>query len=100
MGCGVHRARRLEPRLPAGIGVRTSPTSTGRVMAFAIAAIPSQDASDAPVGVVKDERMRLRLGCELNYHFPQPTPLIAMLNVHFSRFGDLERPDHLITSPA
>lgn len=44
--------------------------------------------------------MRLRLGCELKYFFPQPTPLIAMLNVHYSRFGDLERPDHLITSPA
>lgn len=43
--------------------------------------------------------MRLRLGCELRYRFPQPTPLIAMLNVHYSRFGDLERPDHLITDP-
>lgn len=43
--------------------------------------------------------MRLRLGCELTYWFPQPTPLIAMLNVHYSRFGDLERPDHLVTSP-
>lgn len=43
--------------------------------------------------------MRLRLGCELRYYFPQPTPLIAMLNVHYSRFGDLERPDHLITDP-
>jgi transglutaminase-like putative cysteine protease len=53
--------------------------------------------------VVKTEAldlpMRLRLGCELRYFFPQPTPLIAMLNVHYSRFGDLERPDHLMTSP-
>ncbi|MCC6920639.1 MAG: transglutaminase family protein [Alphaproteobacteria bacterium] len=43
--------------------------------------------------------MRLRLGCELRYTFPQPTPLIAMLNVHPSRFGDLERPDRLVTNP-
>ncbi len=25
--------------------------------------------------------------------------MIALLNVHFSRFGDLERPDHLTTNP-
>jgi transglutaminase-like putative cysteine protease len=43
--------------------------------------------------------MRVNIGCELNFEFPQPTPLIAMLNVHFSRVSDLERPDHLITSP-
>ena len=44
--------------------------------------------------------MRLRLGCELTYWFPQDTPLIALLNIHHSRFGDLEKPDHLITFPA
>ncbi len=43
--------------------------------------------------------MRIKIGCELSFDFPQMTPLIAMLNVHFSRFSDLERPDHLITSP-
>jgi transglutaminase-like putative cysteine protease len=26
--------------------------------------------------------------------------MIALLNVHFSRFGDLDRPDYLITSPS
>ena len=44
--------------------------------------------------------MRLTLGCRLTYQLPQPTPMIALLNVHFSRFGDLERPDYLITSPS
>ena len=44
--------------------------------------------------------MRLRVGCELTFDFPQATPLIATLNVHFSRVSDLERPDHLMTSPA
>lgn len=43
--------------------------------------------------------MRLKVGCELNFDFLQPTPLIATLNVHFSRVSDLEQPDHLITSP-
>jgi hypothetical protein len=28
--------------------------------------------------------LKLRVGYELQYEFPQPTPLIAMLNIHFS----------------
>jgi transglutaminase-like putative cysteine protease len=44
--------------------------------------------------------MRLRLGCRLQFSLPQDTPLIAMLNVHYSRFGDLEAPDNLIVSPS
>ena len=44
--------------------------------------------------------MRLRLGCRLSYRLPQPTPMIALLNVHFSRFGDLDRPDYLVTAPS
>jgi len=43
--------------------------------------------------------MRINVGCELSFEFQQPTPLIAILNVHFSRISDLERPDHLTTSP-
>ena len=44
--------------------------------------------------------MRMRLGCELIYDFPKPTPMIVMLNVHYSRVGRLEYPDHLMTTPA
>ncbi len=44
--------------------------------------------------------MLLRLGCRLSYDLLQPTPMIALLNVHFSRVGDLERPDHLVTTPS
>ena len=44
--------------------------------------------------------MRIRLGCELKYTFPKPTPMIVMLNVHYSRVASLEYPDHLITNPA
>ncbi|WP_375342238.1 transglutaminase-like domain-containing protein [Yoonia litorea] len=44
--------------------------------------------------------MRMRIGCRMRYRLDQPTPLIAMLNVHYSRFGDLERADFLVTSPS
>lgn len=44
--------------------------------------------------------MRIRVGCELSFEFAQMTPLIAMLNVHFSRVSDLERPDYLMTNPS
>ena len=43
--------------------------------------------------------MRIHLGCELHFEFPQPTPMILTLNVHFSRASELERPDYLITNP-
>ncbi|MFC5355348.1 transglutaminase-like domain-containing protein [Azospirillum himalayense] len=43
--------------------------------------------------------MRIRLGCELSYDIPGPTPMIVMLNVHHSRVASLERPDHLVTTP-
>ena len=44
--------------------------------------------------------MRISLGCELIYELPAATPMIIVLNVHHSRFGDLERPDYLLTEPA
>jgi transglutaminase-like putative cysteine protease len=44
--------------------------------------------------------MRIRVGYELVYELPRPTPMILTLNVHYSRASDLIRPDHLITSPS
>lgn len=44
--------------------------------------------------------MRIRLGYEMTYAFPGPTPMIVMLSVHYSRVAQLERPDHMITNPA
>jgi transglutaminase-like putative cysteine protease len=44
--------------------------------------------------------MQIRLGYELHYTFPQPTPMILTLNVHYSRASDLVRPDHMLTSPS
>ncbi|WP_439815505.1 transglutaminase-like domain-containing protein [Zavarzinia sp. CC-PAN008] len=43
--------------------------------------------------------MRIRLGCSLSFDFPKPTPIIATLNVHYSRASQLERPDHVVTTP-
>ncbi len=44
--------------------------------------------------------MRLRIGYELQYEFPQPTPVILTLNVHFTRASDLETPDHIRVAPS
>jgi len=44
--------------------------------------------------------MQIRAGYELIYNFPQATPMILTLNIHYSRASDLVRPDHLITTPS
>ena len=44
--------------------------------------------------------MRILVGCEMTYELSHATPMIAILNVHWSRVSDLERPDNLVTSPA
>ena len=44
--------------------------------------------------------MKLRIGYEFNYRFPQPTPCLLVLNVHHSRIGDLASPDAVITAPS
>jgi len=44
--------------------------------------------------------IRIRVGYELGYDCPQPTPMILTLHIHSSRVPDLEAPDHLITRPA
>ena len=44
--------------------------------------------------------MQIRIGYELIYDCPQPTPMILTLNVHFTRVSDIIVPDHLITNPS
>lgn len=44
--------------------------------------------------------MYLRVGYELMYDCPQPTPMILTLNVHYTRVSDLVTPDHLKTDPS
>ena len=44
--------------------------------------------------------MKIRVGYELIYDLPQPTPMILVLAIHFSRASDVIAPDHLTTDPA
>lgn len=44
--------------------------------------------------------MRIRLGCEMTYDLPASTPMIVLLNVHYSRVANLEHPDWLVTNPS
>ncbi|HUN96746.1 MAG TPA: transglutaminase family protein [Bradyrhizobium sp.] len=44
--------------------------------------------------------MQIRIGYELVYDCPQPTPMLLVLNVHYTRISDMVVPDHLITSPS
>ncbi len=43
--------------------------------------------------------MRLRVGYDLVYDCPQPTPMMLMLNTHFSRAEDVVSADLLVTDP-
>ncbi len=43
--------------------------------------------------------MKIRIGYELIYECPQPTPMILTLNVHYSRASDLIVPDHILADP-
>jgi transglutaminase-like putative cysteine protease len=44
--------------------------------------------------------MKIRVGYELTYDFPQPTPMILVLGIHFTRASDVIVPDHLHISPS
>jgi len=44
--------------------------------------------------------MKIRVGFEMTYQCPQPTPMILALSIHYSRASDLLQPDHLVASPA
>ena len=43
--------------------------------------------------------LQIRVGFEMIYECPNPTPMILSLNIHHSRAADLVRPDVLVTSP-
>ncbi len=44
--------------------------------------------------------MQIRVGYELHYECPQPTPMILTLHVHYTRVSDMVLPDHIITNPS
>ena len=44
--------------------------------------------------------MHVRVGYELLYDCPQPTPMMLLLSIHHTRFSDIILPDYLKTDPA
>lgn len=44
--------------------------------------------------------LKLRVGYELIYDFPQPTPMIMVLGTHFTRASDVITPDFLTVTPS
>jgi transglutaminase-like putative cysteine protease len=43
--------------------------------------------------------MQIRVGFEMRYQCPAPTPMILALTIHHSRSADLLQPDQLLTQP-
>jgi transglutaminase-like putative cysteine protease len=43
--------------------------------------------------------MQIRVGYELRYDFPQDTPVILVLSIHYTRVSDIVTPDHMIVVP-
>jgi transglutaminase-like putative cysteine protease len=44
--------------------------------------------------------LEIKVGYELIYDCFQPTPMLLLLNIHYSRASDLVVPDHLTTNPS
>ncbi len=44
--------------------------------------------------------MQIRVGYELIYECPQPTPMILTLNIHYTRASDIVVPDLMTTDPS
>jgi transglutaminase-like putative cysteine protease len=43
--------------------------------------------------------LEIKVGYEIIYDCPQPTPMLLVLNIHYSRASDILTPDHLTTNP-
>jgi transglutaminase-like putative cysteine protease len=43
--------------------------------------------------------VKIKVGYELIYECPRPTPMMLVLNVHYTRTSDLLVPDHITTDP-
>src|SRR5579864_1037738 len=48
----------------------------------------------------RGRHVQIRVGYELKYTFPQPTPLILTLSIHYTRVSDIVRADHMIVRPS
>ncbi len=110
---GRRRRRRRVRGAPAGFGTREScddgpqaprPASLvvrSPAVSVVESAMPAGDVPRWRVGRYNTgASMQIRVGFEMVYRCPQPTPMILTLSVHYSRVSDLLRPDHLVTSPS
>jgi transglutaminase-like putative cysteine protease len=53
----------------------------------------------AVIAVTRRSQLKIKVGYELIYDCPQPTPMMLMLNIHHSRVPDILVPDRLTTIP-
>src|SRR5271156_1233379 len=44
--------------------------------------------------------MQIRVGYDLLYECPQPTPMLLMLNIHHTRAADIVTPDRMTAAPS
>ena len=58
------------------------------------------DVAELPLTTPSPSSLRLRVGYEITYHCLQETPMILMVNIHYSRASDLIIADQLTTNPA
>ena len=61
---------------------------------------PIQPCPRIPRRRLKESAMQLRTGYELIYSFPQPTPIVLLVNIHDSRASDIVVPDRLTAEPS
>src|SRR5580698_1039886 len=61
--------------------------------------MPTAIADRLAAPLLQQQAIQIRIGYELIYDCPQPTPMILMLNVHPTRADDLVLPDILTTDP-
>ena len=59
--------------------------------------MPSCQPSEPSSAITAGYPMHNRVGDELIYECPQPTPVVLMLNTHHSCVADIVVPDHLTT---
>ena len=96
----VHGERRGIPH--AGLEIRQDLIADAdgqAAWAARLAPLLRDCACETAVALTGGRAMQIRVGYELIYQLPQPTPMIVMLSVHYTRASDVIEPDHLTTSP-
>jgi transglutaminase-like putative cysteine protease len=56
---------------------------------------PTYPLQNPPAGSM----LQMRVGFEMEYECPRPTPMLLALNIHYAHATYLVQPDHLLTSP-